>query len=23
MQKVKQLIRNGPDVHPGANYVEH
>jgi len=22
MEKMKTLIKNGPDVHPGANYVE-
>ena len=22
LQKMRTLVRNGPDVHPGANYVE-
>jgi DNA-directed RNA polymerase III subunit RPC1 len=23
IEKMKKLIRNGPETHPGANYVEH
>lgn len=22
LQRMKQLVKNGPDVHPGANYVQ-